>query len=76
MFYLVHYNRHTGSLITLAPFEDQTRASSKKLDVEISLLGRENGDEVVVLEAKDEDDLRRSHSRYFTRLKDFKLPSK
>lgn len=76
MFYLVHYNRHSSTLVTLDAFEDRKAASRKKLDLEISLLGKDDGDEFVVLQAKDEDELRRSHSRYFIRLEDFRLPQK
>lgn len=74
MFYLVHYSRRSRSVLRLSEFVDRSAASNEKLAVEIGLLGKEDGDELVILEANDMSDLTRSHSRYFadlTKLKPF-----
>ncbi|MEN4939019.1 hypothetical protein [Stenotrophomonas sp. TWI1151] len=74
MFYLVHYNRKLRTVVRLSEFTDRSSASSEKLAVEIQMLGHQDGDEVVVLEANDMSDLKLSHSRYFddlTKMKPF-----
>jgi hypothetical protein len=65
MYYLVHYNRRSRKVVRMSEFVDRRIASSEKLAVEIQLLGRNNGDEVVVLEADGMTDLRQTHGRYF-----------
>ncbi|HBP03500.1 hypothetical protein D7Y24_17615 [Stenotrophomonas maltophilia] len=68
MYYLVHYNRRSRSVLRLSEFVDRPSASREKLAIEISLIGHDDGHEVVILEAKDMTDLQRSHSRYFADL--------
>lgn len=67
MFYLVHYDRMRGALVSIREFRESERieASAAKLALEIDLLSRPNGDEVVLLEADSESDLRKTHRRYF-----------
>ncbi|TDK24384.1 hypothetical protein E2F46_08870 [Luteimonas aestuarii] len=45
--------------------DDRARASAAKLDLEISLLGKNGSSEVVLLEAPSEEHLRTTHRRYF-----------
>lgn len=73
MFYLVHYNRKSRSVVRLVEYRDGTSASKDKLAVEIGLAGQHNGDEIVVLEANDMSDLKQSHGRYFGDLSKYRL---
>lgn len=73
MFFLVHYDRTAGKLVTILPFNERGSASAAKLEIEIDLLATSaNGNEVVLLEATDEDSLRKTHRRYFDSLSDMK----
>lgn len=74
MIYLIHYNRKAGHLSSIREYPERERAnaSQAKLELEISLLC-ENGDhEVVLLEAASQDELRKTHRRYFDSLEDMK----
>lgn len=73
MIYMLHYNRRRGTLTDVREFEERRDASEAKLAVEIALIGSREGDEIVLLEADSLDALRKSHSRYFTRLEDFRI---
>lgn len=73
MLYLIHYERHAGKIVELVEFNDRASASEAKLAMEIALLSKANGDEVVLLEARDQGELRRTHSRYFQNLSDLRL---
>lgn len=74
MIYLIHYNRTAGRTESLREFSDKDRtlASTAKLDLEISLLCQKDGHEVVLLEASTQEDLRKTHRRYFESLADMK----
>ena len=76
MIYLFQYNRRRGSLTNFSEFSERNKASEARLAMEISLLGTHDGDEIVLLEANDLEELRQSHSRYFIRLEDFRLPAR
>jgi hypothetical protein len=67
MYFLVDYNRTTGQVATLKQFEraDHAEAAKARLHLELSYAKRRVDHEVVILEAADETDLRRTHRRYF-----------
>jgi hypothetical protein len=65
--FLVRYNRREGQLVSLDAFTDQERATAEKRRLELELTLNRAGihDEIVLLEASTEDDVRRTHRRYF-----------
>jgi len=67
MIFLIEYNRPEGRIVTFQPFDDSDRSKAEQLRLEIELaLNRTNVDhEVVLLEAPNEETLRRTHRRYF-----------
>jgi GNAT superfamily N-acetyltransferase len=67
MLFLIHYDRAKGRLVSIREFPEtkMSDASAAKIDLEISLLGGSNRQEVVLLEADSRDDLRKTHRRYF-----------
>ncbi len=67
MVFLLEYDRKRGALKMLRPFRDSERSLAEKarLDLELSLNKRGVGHEVVLLEARDEAALRKTHRRYF-----------
>ena len=70
MFFLIEYNREQGRIVTINSFEDSDREKAKesRLELELKLnLGGINN-EVVLLEAANEEAVRRTHRRYFENL--------
>ncbi|MBV8604072.1 MAG: hypothetical protein JO224_05245 [Pelomonas sp.] len=67
MIYLIDYDRRSGTLIEMRAFLDAQRevAQDARLELELSLLAQGTNREVVLLEAANESDLRRTHGRYF-----------
>lgn len=70
MIYLVQYDRTKAKLVKLQEFpaEDQRRAEGARLVVELDLLKANEAQEVVLLEASNEKELRKTHRRYFEKL--------
>ena len=70
MLFLIEYARDKGRMITFKKFrdEDSGTAQSVRLDLELDLNRRGIEHEVVLLEAENEDALRRTHRRYFETL--------
>jgi hypothetical protein len=70
MLFLIEYDRSRGLLSTFRSFDDIARreADDARLELELSLSRRGIEREVVLLEAATEDDLRRTHRRYFENL--------
>lgn len=68
MIFLIQYNRREGQTRRIDIFEDAQRSIAEANRLEMELSGSLNGDEVVILEADSEADLRRSHQRYFATL--------
>lgn len=70
MIYLIQYDRRLGQLVQLEEFPSdcKDRAEETRLRVELELLSRKIVHEVVLLEASNEDELRKTHRRYFERL--------
>ncbi|MBT2746588.1 MULTISPECIES: hypothetical protein [unclassified Lysobacter] len=75
MIFLIHYNRKLGALVSVATYQDSERlaASQAKMSLEVSLLGSNGASEVVLLEAETEEDLRKTHGRYFKTLEELKV---
>ena len=72
MLFLIEYDRTQGKLISFESFADHERdlAENSRLQLELEL-NREGIDrEVVLLEAGGENELRRTHRRYFEDLSD------
>lgn len=70
MIYLIEYDRAAGRLVRSQSFSDESRDEAEKLrlSVELELLDRDEAREVVLLEANNEHELRKTHRRYFERL--------
>ncbi len=67
MLFLIEYDRQRGTVVTLMEFDESERkkAGDSRLELELTLNRRGIQHEVVLLEALDEDALRRTHRRYF-----------
>lgn len=67
MFFLMEYDRPKGKIINITRFHDndRTKAENQRLMIEMELYKLHVDREVVLLEAINEDALRRTHRRYF-----------
>jgi len=67
MIFLMEYDRAKGTIVALNRFSDAGRseAEAKRLEKELELNRNKIDHEVVLLEADNEDALRRTHHRYF-----------
>jgi len=67
MFFLMEYDRPKGKLVEITSFHDsdRTKAENQRLMIEKKLHKLHVDHEVVLLEAPNEDALRRTHRRYF-----------
>lgn len=67
MIFLVDYDRSGGVLLALRTYADDqaSAAASDRLELELDLARRNISREVVLLQAANEADLRRTHRRYF-----------
>ena len=67
MIFLIEYDRREGRIATLQTFPDSDRtvADDARLELELRLNRAGIEHEVVLLEARDEIALRRTHRRYF-----------
>ncbi len=65
MFFLMEYDRPKGKIINITTFNDRAKAENERLLIELELHKLHIGREVVLLEAANEDALRRTHRRYF-----------
>lgn len=72
MIFLIEYDRKAGLLVQLREFLPSSRqeASRARLELEIEHLKAGVRREVVLLEANSEEDLRRTHNRYFRGVSD------
>lgn len=72
MIFLIEYNRKAGRLLNIVPFGDALlpEAQGSRLSLEIRNLTAGIANEIVLLEAPSESDLRRTHRRYFEPLED------
>lgn len=67
MLFLIEYNRNKGEIVTFRGFGDEESRSAEqaRLEMELDLNRRGIQREVVLLEAENEEALRRTHRRYF-----------
>jgi hypothetical protein len=67
MIFLLQYDRKQGTVRKLKsfPFAARAEAQRERLKIELSLHKTRVPDEVVLLEAADEQTLKRTHQRYF-----------
>lgn len=67
MIFLLEYDRRHGKLCKFKQFSDADRvqAQCERLAIELELKRSQEPREVVLLEAADEDTVRRTHKRYF-----------
>lgn len=67
MIFLIEYSRPEGRVLDLKTFPNRDRraAENARLEAELSLMRRGLDHEVVLLEAKSETAIRRTHRRYF-----------
>ena len=72
MVFLIEYDRRAGRLVSLTEFEDSDRAAAEdaRLARELVLNHTRTNREVVLLQARDLDALKRTHKRYFATLKE------
>jgi hypothetical protein len=72
MIYLLEYDPPKGKLLTFTAFDprDREKAADARLARELELFRRGIRHEVVLLEASDEEALRRTHGRYFYSLRE------
>ena len=70
MIFLIQYNRKRGSIVTMQRFDNSELRTAQDTQLKLELkLNRLNGnDEIVLLSAESEGDLRRTHRRYFESL--------
>jgi hypothetical protein len=70
MIFLIDYDRHAGELIELRQFQDDQKpeAFEARLNRELALKSKGIIHEVVLLDAADENALRKTHRRYFENL--------
>ena len=70
MLFLIEYARDEGRIVCFKTFtdHDSTTAENTRLELELSLNRRGIEHEVVLLEAQNEQALRRTHRRYFENL--------
>ena len=67
MLFLIEYDRSKGEIVTFRRFGDaeSRTAEQARLEMELDLNRRRVEREVVILEAENEEALRRTHRRYF-----------
>jgi RNA polymerase-interacting CarD/CdnL/TRCF family regulator len=67
MIFLIQFDRTARRIVTLDRFEDSRReqAVERRLALELQVARTKLDHEVVLLEAIDEDQIRRTHRRYF-----------
>lgn len=72
MIFLLRYNRKAGQIVSRQRFEDHERSTAHRARLELEIDLNEKGieDEVVLLEAANENILRRTHRRYFENLRE------
>ncbi len=69
MLFLIEYARREGRIVSFKEFDDDAALAAKtRLELELDLNRRGIEREVVLLEAENEDALRRTHRRYFESL--------
>lgn len=72
MIFLIKYNRKEGIVLETKSYNDSDRqtAENARLEMELSLIHNGIDQEVVLLDANSENDLRQTHRRYFENLQE------
>lgn len=72
MIFLIHYDRRAGAIRAMTSFTDDDRVEAEAARLVIELAHGSGGSEseVVLLESQSEDELRRTHGRYFATASD------
>lgn len=71
MIFLIQYSRREGLIKKLESFADSQRALAETARLKLELVGDNHSDqEVVLLEAQSEADLKITHRRYFASASD------
>ena len=68
MLFLIEYDRNEGEVVTIQQFDESEKAENTRLEMELQLNRLGVDHEVVLLEAANEQALRRTHRRYFENL--------
>jgi hypothetical protein len=79
MIFLLQYERKCRRLVSVRTFDNWEAADKARLDLELRLNRNHPAndvDEVVLLEATDEQALRHTHARYFDSISDLAEPTK
>lgn len=77
MVFLIEYDRNIGRIVAIKSFvdSDRERADKARLELELDLNAKGIENEVVLLEAANEEAVRRTHRRYFEDLHELASPS-
>ena len=77
MIYLIEYDRQAGTLVRVREYSPEERhlADEVRLKVELDLLSTNVAHEVVLLEASNQVELRKTHGRYFEKLEQLLRPA-
>ena len=72
MIFLIEYNRPKEAIVKFERFKnsERTKAEDRRFEIELDLNQRKVNHEVVLLEAYNENGLRRTHKRYFQSLEE------
>lgn len=65
MIFLIQYNRKQGRIVRIESFVDADLNQAEELRLELDLGQEGIDDEIVLLEAENEEAVRRTHRRYF-----------
>jgi len=65
MIFLIEYDRRHGKIVQLREYADSERSRSEESRIELELEPQMAESEIVLLEASSEEELRRTHARYF-----------
>jgi hypothetical protein len=77
VYFLIEYDRNLGKMVTFRLFDysEKGLAEHARLELELDLNRRGVEREVVILEAANEDAVRKTHRRYFETLEELLQPS-
>lgn len=67
MQFLIEYNRKEGKLVTYKTYDnsERDRVDQERLELELQRHREGNMTEIVVLQAASEEQIRKTHGRYF-----------
>jgi hypothetical protein len=70
MIYLIEYDRASGTIVKLQTFGagDSTQANTARMTLELDRMRANIAREIVILEADSEEQLHKTHRRYFEQL--------